>query len=296
MSKSKYYRVLGIQESASQEEVEQAYVDALDKYNPDKNPNSPFLVTMTQQVNEAYQAISTDRTVKPAVERPSNQPSETTIREIPSRGPINNNDKAAYSILFLLIGLLAVGTGYYFYSEYSKSSDAFIDQEEEVIVESNDASMDNAVAESENNRRDDGVEEGRTSNDAKAVEDVTISTKKEEVTVESKKVDSNVPVAKPTVKVADTPVKNKAVAEAPKPVAAPIQEKPVDKIEETISPKKFFKIGSTKDEVFAAQGEATKVYSHLDIDIWYYGDHRVRFKGGRVLDYVDPYKQLNVSK
>ncbi|WP_121965102.1 J domain-containing protein [Myroides sp. N17-2] len=294
MSKSKYYRVLGIQESASQEEIEQAYVDALDKYNPEKNPNSPFLVTMTQQVNEAYQAISTDRTIKPAVERPCSQPTETTIREIPSRGPINNNDKVAYSILFLLIGLLAVGTGYYFYSEYSKSSDAFIDQEE-VVVEPDEASKDNTVAESEDSSKDDAIEEVLTDNDSKAIEDV-ISNKKEEVAVESKKVESSVPVAKPIVKVVDTPAKNKAVAETPKPVAAPIQEKAVDKIEETISPKKFFKIGSTKDEVFAAQGEPVRVHSHLDIDTWFYGDHRVRFKGGRVLDYVDPYKQLNVSK
>lgn len=294
MSKSKYYRVLGIQENASQEEIEQAYVDALDKYNPEKNPNSPFLVTMTQQVNEAYQAISIDRTIKPAVERHSSQPTETTIREIPSRGPINNNDKAAYSILFLLIGLLAVGTGYYFYSEYSKSSDAFFDQEE-VIVESVGASGDNAVTGSEDKRKDDVVEEVRTDNDSKAIEDV-ISNKKEEVAIESKKVESNVPIAKPTVKVAETPAKNKAVADSPKPATTSAQEPKYDKVEEIIAPKKFFKIGSTKDEVFAAQGEPVRVHSHLDIDTWFYGDHRVRFKGGRVLDYVDPYRQLNVSK
>lgn len=56
-----YYKVLGIDENASKDEIKKAYRSLSFKYHPDKNNNSPESVSMTQKLNEAYETLSDEQ-------------------------------------------------------------------------------------------------------------------------------------------------------------------------------------------------------------------------------------------
>ena len=52
-----FYEILGVQETASPEEIKKAYRQLSLKYHPDKNPNDPSAVEKFQKVNEAYETL-----------------------------------------------------------------------------------------------------------------------------------------------------------------------------------------------------------------------------------------------
>ena len=52
-----FYEILGVQESASQEEIKKSYRQLSLKYHPDKNPNDASAVEKFQKVNEAYETL-----------------------------------------------------------------------------------------------------------------------------------------------------------------------------------------------------------------------------------------------
>lgn len=62
-------------------------------------------------------------------------------------------------------------------------------------------------------------------------------------------------------------------------------------VEESVS---SFTLGSSKNEVKKAQGKPLSVDYFDGKEIWFYGEHRVVFKNGKVVDFVDPYDQLNI--
>lgn len=56
-----YYKVLGINENASKDEIKKAYRSLSFKYHPDKNNNSQESISMTQKLNEAYETLSDEQ-------------------------------------------------------------------------------------------------------------------------------------------------------------------------------------------------------------------------------------------
>jgi DnaJ-class molecular chaperone len=56
MSKN-YYEILGVAETATQEEIKKAYRAMQIKWHPDKNPGNNEAIEMTQQLNEAYETL-----------------------------------------------------------------------------------------------------------------------------------------------------------------------------------------------------------------------------------------------
>jgi DnaJ-class molecular chaperone len=58
---STFYNVLGVEESASKDEIKKAYRALTMKYHPDKNNNSSESNTMTQTINEAYETLGDEQ-------------------------------------------------------------------------------------------------------------------------------------------------------------------------------------------------------------------------------------------
>ena len=53
-----YYKILGVERKASEEEVKRAYRKLALKYHPDHNPDNKQAEDKFKEINEAYQVLS----------------------------------------------------------------------------------------------------------------------------------------------------------------------------------------------------------------------------------------------
>lgn len=59
-----YYKVLGIDKKASQDDIKKAYRKLAVKYHPDKNPNNKTAEDKFKEINEAYEVLSNEENRK----------------------------------------------------------------------------------------------------------------------------------------------------------------------------------------------------------------------------------------
>jgi len=52
-----YYEILGVQKTATQEEIKKAYRNLAFKYHPDRNPDNPAAEEKLKQINAAYDVL-----------------------------------------------------------------------------------------------------------------------------------------------------------------------------------------------------------------------------------------------
>ena len=52
-----YYKVLGVDKSASAKEIKKAYRQLARKYHPDMNPNDKSAEQRFKEINEAYEVL-----------------------------------------------------------------------------------------------------------------------------------------------------------------------------------------------------------------------------------------------
>jgi len=57
MASESFYKILGVSEKASQEEIKKSYRSLSLKYHPDKNPGNPDASSKFQKISEAYETI-----------------------------------------------------------------------------------------------------------------------------------------------------------------------------------------------------------------------------------------------
>lgn len=60
MSES-FYKILGVEEKSTKDEIKKAYRSLQMKHHPDKNPGSQDSINMTQKLNEAYETLGDDQ-------------------------------------------------------------------------------------------------------------------------------------------------------------------------------------------------------------------------------------------
>ena len=87
-----YYKILGLQQTASQEEIKDAYRELAKKFHPDKNPNS---IDRFKRINEAYKILS-DPQKRKQYDESKNIKNIKNIRvsniNIVSHGSVNGNN------------------------------------------------------------------------------------------------------------------------------------------------------------------------------------------------------------
>ncbi len=58
MAKKDYYQTLGVNKTATEKEIKQAYRKLAKKHHPDANPDDPTAETRFKEINEAYEVLS----------------------------------------------------------------------------------------------------------------------------------------------------------------------------------------------------------------------------------------------
>ena len=66
-----YYKILGVDKSASQDDVKKAYKKLARKYHPDLNPNDPDAHRKFQEINEANEVLSEKTGNTPTSSKPN---------------------------------------------------------------------------------------------------------------------------------------------------------------------------------------------------------------------------------
>ena len=56
-----YYKVLGVDKSASAKEIKKAYRQLARKYHPDMNPNDKSAEQRFKEINEAYEVLGNSK-------------------------------------------------------------------------------------------------------------------------------------------------------------------------------------------------------------------------------------------
>ena len=67
-----YYKILGVSETSSKDEIKKAFRSLAKKYHPDRNGNDENAIKKFQEVNEAYEVLSNEDSKKSYDEKKAN--------------------------------------------------------------------------------------------------------------------------------------------------------------------------------------------------------------------------------
>ncbi|MGL4582576.1 MAG: hypothetical protein ACRCVU_06290, partial [Flavobacterium sp.] len=205
--------------------------------------------------------------------------------------------------LFVIIGLLLGLGGYFAYTTFGIDNQGGVSDVESVV-----STEDNAIEETPGSGRtmkeniEHLIDEANKEKDVDS--SVVIATSNDYVTevtnpmaTTNDKTKTENKATAPSVEKSKQPATSERVVKEDKSAktVTAVESSKRDEKEGEFGYKKYFKVGSTKNEVWASQGDPSDVQTQGDIEVWFYGKSKVRFKNDKVISYSNASGRLNVK-
>ena len=87
-----YYKILGVSETSSKDEIKKAFRSLAKKYHPDRNGNDENAIKKFQEVNEAYEVLSNEDSKKSYDEKKTNFKNAHKKKNVNSKNNKTDND------------------------------------------------------------------------------------------------------------------------------------------------------------------------------------------------------------
>ena len=303
-----YYKILGVKDLASKEEVKTAYRKLSKKFHPDVNDGDEFFAEKFKEIQEAYEHLTDDLKrrkhddlLNGSYEKSSENHSQPKSNNEPN--DIYNTSKTKKTIPkvkasqkgILVICLVIIAISYLFYY-YTRPSNQEVNQSlpKESNVEANETAK-IVVPYSDNNRDKIEINPGTDSK----INDIYYNIGSSKNTVlRIQGTPTRIINAGSTVlwyyKSSSVTFQNGKVSEFSN-INGNLKIQLTNEHTRVLSAKNFFTLGASKNIVLQIQGTPTRIMNAGATVFWYYGSSSVTFENSRVSEFSNIDENLKIK-
>lgn len=315
-----YYQILGVDVNANHAEINRAYRKLSLKYQPDKNLyEDGYYEKKYKEVQDAYAVLGDSEKkeqydikcgftkVNESLEEGKDQKvgnnfsQQTSIEHHQIRLRKNNTNKVKKRQLLLTI-LVVLFLGFvYNYVKVSipkELKNSELEELQEVTSPDVNSSTNNM-----NKTQPDKVKSNIISNDLDKEKSVSVDDNKVVNLVDKESIVNLKNASEKQVNISNIKDQSSNKSSVISNTTVQVEEAPQsgsdtnsNEDSDIKNKNRFFSIGSSMKDVQEIQGKPISTNYFDGKEIWFYGEHRVVFKNGIVIQYVDPYNQLKIKK